>query len=130
DVAGKFTLVGETLAITQFKGMLEDVQYEINGQVDGLDKHAPFNITARISRFTIPQEPRYLPALPRVVQKQFQRFAPSGEFSALVNVKRTTPDGEIFYDGQVEVDKAQGVYAKFPYPLKDVRGVLRFNKQE
>jgi len=130
QVAGRFTMVGEKVAITQFKGLLEDVQYEINGQIDGLDKDAAFNITARTARFTIPQEPRYLLALPRAVQKQFQRFAPSGEFSALVNVKRTTPAGEILYDGQVEVDKAQGSYEKFPYPLKDVRGVLRFNNNE
>lgn len=130
NVSGKFTVVGETGAITQLRGKIEDIAYEINGQIDGLDRNSPFNMSVRISKFNIPQEPRYLLALPRVVQKQFSRFAPSGEFSAMVNIKRTEPSGEIQYDGQVEVEKARGVYAKFPYPLNDVRGVLRFNNEE
>lgn len=130
NVSGKFTVVGETAAVTQLRGEIENIGYEINGQIDGLDSNSPFKMSVRISKFNIPQEPRYLLALPRVVQKQFSRFAPSGTFSAMVNIERAVVDGDIQYDGQVEVENASGVYAKFPYPLSDVRGELRFNNKE
>jgi len=130
DVSGRFTIANQTITVTDMKGQIEDLQYVINGQVHGLSRDAPFRLSVQTGPFAIPEEPRYLLALPTAVQKRFRRFSPSGWFQAQAVIQRVEPAGRMIYEGSVRISKAKLAYHQFPYPLEDVHGELRFNDEQ
>lgn len=130
NVSGRFTIDNDQITITNLSGQIEDLHYTINGQVFGLNRDAPFKLSIRTQPFALPEEPRYLLALPSKFQKHFRRFTPSGNFEALVILERRAPGGRLIYDGVVEVSQAKILYEKFKYPLTDVKGQLRFDDEK
>jgi len=130
DVSGRFTIDNDHITITDLSGQIEHLHYLIDGEVFGLNRDAPFKLSLRTKPFAIPEKARYLLALPAKIQKHFKRFAPSGNFQALVILERQEPGGRLIYDGVVEVSQAKILYERFKYPLADVRGELRFNDEK
>ncbi len=129
NVSGRFKIMNDSITVSDLAGQVEDLRYVIDGQVYGFDRDAPFKMSVRTAPFAIPEKPRYLLALPTAVQKQFERFTPSGTFQARVMVERKEPGGRLNYDGTVQVSDAKIVYHQFPYPLEQVEGELRFNDE-
>ena len=126
---GKITVAREIITFHDLIGQVEDFRYQINGRVRGFSMDAPLAMSAKI-RGRIPDQPRYLPALPLGVQKTFNRFTPAGRFTALVMVDRVRAGADLRYDGRVELADAQILDARFPYPLDNVQGELRFDNEK
>ena len=129
DVSGRFSIVNDQITITELTGQIENIEYVINGQVTGFSRDAPFRLSLETDDFAIPEQPRYLLALPTPVQKQFRRLSPSGTFKALVVIERKQLGGRLGYDGTVRVSNARMKYHQFPYPLEGVNGELRFDDE-
>ncbi len=129
DVSGWFSIVNESITITDLTGQIEGIRYTIDGRVDGFTRDVPFQLSVRTEPFSIPEKPRYMFALPTGVQQQFKLFNPSGMFKALVVLERRKPGDRVSYDGTVEISDAKILYEKFRYPLENVRGELRFNDE-
>lgn len=127
EVSGRFTLADEKVVVENLTGKVEGMTYVLNGSIDNLRADAPFHLTLRVNPLIIPEEPRYMLAMPKAVQRGFQRLNPSGSFKALVVVERKAPAGKISYDGKVELVKVKLLYSKFAYPLHDMEGEVRFN---
>ncbi len=129
DVSGRFTIVNQTITVTDLTGQIEELRYVINGRVQGFHRDAPFKLTVHTDPFAIPEKPRYLLALPTEVQKHFNRFTPSGVFQAKASLERSEPGGRLTYDGSVSVSEAKLIYHQFRYPLENVQGQLRFDDE-
>ncbi len=129
-VSGRFSIANETIEVTDLTGEIEGLRYTISGRVQGFSHDAPFTLSAQTQRFAIPDQPRYLLALPTAVQKQFRRFSPQGTFIAQVQIERRKPGGQLTYDGSVQVHDARMLFEHFKYPLHHVRGLLRFNDEQ
>ena len=137
DVDGRITILGNTINIAALDGEIEGFHYSVSGQVRGLSTDAPFQLAARI-RGTLPENPRYLFALPQPVQRNFSRFLPSGSFNGFIQLERPArnsddaPDKqpELAYSGQVTIGAGRITYEKHPYPLHDVRGVFKFTNEQ
>ena len=130
DVSGRFTIDNDYITISNLSGQIEDLHYLIDGEVFGLNRDAPFKLSVQTKPFAIPEEARYLLALPAKIQKHFKRFTPSGNFQALVVLERQKPGGRLIYDGVIEISQAKVMYERFKYPLTDVTGKLRFNDEK
>jgi len=127
---GRFTVMQNNLIrVSDLSGTIEGFDYLINGYSRGFAEDAAFRMSARIVGI-LPEKPRYLPLFPMAVQKQFKRFDPSGKFQADVMIHRDQPGKTIEYDGRLAMTNAKLRYWKFPYPLQDVSGEFRFNRQQ
>ncbi|MCC7204669.1 MAG: hypothetical protein IT441_06290 [Phycisphaeraceae bacterium] len=142
-VHGSFDLRGETIHLNHLHGRIEDVAYVINGQVHGFSADAPFDFQVNVAG-GIPDQPRFLYALPKTAQTQFYRFMPSGLFDADIHLSRTPaqtvadastppaatrPAEKINYEGSVRFSKAKLRYFRFPYPLQDLRGTIKLSNK-
>lgn len=128
-VNGRFNVTFSSIQVQNLTGQIEGLDYKLDGQINGFDAEAPFKLVVEIKQFELPQKPRYLPALPRSIQNQFYRFTPSGNFRALVLLERKDREGKISYDGTVNLSNVNASFSKFPYPISDLRGELRFNDE-
>ncbi|MCC7406714.1 MAG: hypothetical protein IT442_01495 [Phycisphaeraceae bacterium] len=134
-VHGAFDLRGEAIRLNHLHGQIEDVAYVINGQVHGFSADAPFDFQVSLAG-GIPDQPRFLYALPKTAQTQFYRFMPSGLFDATIHLFRSPPDpattqpgDDINYDGAVRFKHAKLRYFRFPYPLHDLQGTIRLSNR-
>lgn len=127
--SGRFTVSGQEVRIEQLRGTVEGVDYQIDGRIIGLTRDAPFALVLRVDKLSIPDDPGKLPAMPPKVVKEFARFNPSGDFSALVHVSREKQGERVKVDGVVSVKNARMVYSGFPYALQQVEGELRFTDE-
>jgi len=130
DVSGRFTLDGDQIRIRELTGRIEGIRYHVTGRVRGFGPDAPFTLDLRTEPFTVPAEPPYLPALPPVVREQYDHFDPKGRFRADVRLTRRKPGGTIHHEGRVKVIDATLRYHKFPYPVQNLRGTLRFDNDK
>lgn len=129
NVHGAFELRGETITLTDLRGSIEAIDYRINGRILGFDpEQAPFHFDVELVG-SIPEQPRYLFAMPPQVQKMFDRFTPSGRFDAEVSFNRFESGGALAYEGRVQLHEVKGRYAKFPYPVSNVNALLTFDRQ-
>ncbi len=127
--SGRFVLRGSNVQVQELRGVVEGVPYQIDGQARGLDLNAPFEMSIQTQAFSVPEDPEDLPALPPELFKQFKRFSPSGSFSALVFVSRREVGGRVSYTGKVSLLEARLRYARFAYPLQNLRGEIRFSDE-
>lgn len=128
-VSGAFDVRGDAITFTNLRGSIEGIDYQIDGRVLGFDPDAAtFAFDVRVDG-SIPEQPRYMFAMPPQVQKMFDRFRPSGRFNAQVKLHRSQAGAALTYEGQVRLDGVKGRYAKFPYPIEQVHGVLSFDPQ-
>ena len=128
--SGSLTFRNRGVTIENLRGQIEGVGYQIDGEVLGFDALAPLNLTIRAPDFNIPRQPRYLMVMPEKVVRQFQRFQPSGRFSALIRLERKQHGGDLTYQGEVSAHDVAAVYDRFPYPLDHLRGRIRFDQEK
>jgi len=128
-VSGVFELGGEQIRVRSLRGHVENIDYLIDGVVNGFAADAAFAFHAMVSG-AIPEEPGYIFAMPAQVQKQFYRFRPSGRFEAVLDIAVPQPGAELAFSGTVRLSNAKSLYAKFPYPLHDLSGEITFDNRQ
>ncbi len=131
EVSGAIGLAGRRITLSHVAGRIEDLRYVIDGQVAGLSREAPFELTVRTEPFQLAEQPAgYLLALPQHVQDRLQRFTPQGTFAISALLRRETRGGLLVYAGQVDLADAQLTFPRFNYPLREVAGTLRFDDEQ
>ncbi len=154
-VNGSFRFDSKGIYIEQLIGQIEGLNYNIRGQIDGYDPEAPFDLALQTQPFRVPEQPRYLPALPKDVQQIFRMLTPVGWMQASLSARRQGHGGEIQFGGTADIlsgrpllealarydpqaaglDPADpkfvshGKYFEFPYEVRNCQGKLRFDKQ-
>ena len=126
DVAGRFVIDRGGLVLSGLTGHTDDFSCEVNGRVSGFALDSAFDLTIKTGVFNIPENPGYMSVLPVKLQNMFPAFAPSGQGRAEVSIRREAPSQPLKYQGTVEVINARLTYHRFPYPLTDLNGMLRF----
>lgn len=129
-VSGRFTVEQKQIRVVNLRGRIAGVRYTINGHIDGFAAGAPFQVSAATRKFTVPKQPRYIFALPPVVQKQYHLLSPSGTFKVQVGAMRQRSGGPIEYGGQVQLINAKATFSHFPYPVHDLNGLISFDKNQ
>ena len=62
-----------------------------------------------------------------MLAKVLEHFPGTGTLKAMVHIERKKTGDPPSLEGTVTVLDATGCYAKFPYPLQNIRGELKFN---
>lgn len=127
--SGRFKVSGDQIKIEKLIGEIEGFTYQINGNVNGLHPDAPFTLTSKMTG-KITSQPRYAPWFGKQVKKAFEDLKPSGDLQVNVLVKREQLNGPFSYQGSVDIRNASINHVAFPYPLSDVRGLIRFDDQQ
>lgn len=105
------------------------LHYRVSGSM-GLSPEDPFSLSLKTEdRFLVPEEPRYIFALPLAVQKFFHDFNARGKIEATVAVIRQQHDQKPVFQGTATVYEGRGHFQKFPYDLTNVRGKITFNER-
>lgn len=154
-VSGTFRFDADRVYINGLVGEIEGLVYKIEGEIGGYAKESPFRIRLETLPFQVPEEPRYMIALPVQVQKIFSKLNPAGWMRVSGELRRDETGGELDYNGTAtilsgrplidalrgagqitgRVDPAdpkwdsRGFYHKFPYPLHQCRGLLTFSNE-
>lgn len=154
-VSGTFRFDSDRVYINGLVGEIEGLVYKIEGEIGGYAKDSPFRIRLETLPFQVPEEPRYMIALPVPVQKIFSKLNPAGWMRVSGELRRDETGGELDYNGTAivlsgrplidalrdagqitgRIDPAdpkwdsRGFYHKFPYPLRQCRGLLTFSNE-
>lgn len=127
-VSGTFSIVRDEITINDLRGSIEGIGYQIDGKIFGLDESAPFRFIVRTEPFEIGEQAN-LYSLPRAVENELRRFSPSGTFHAQATIERKRAGGPLHFDGRLTLQDVDAAYWRFDYPLKDLRGTIRFTHQ-
>ncbi len=127
DVSGKLDFSQSGL-IADVRGRIEDLPARVRIMTEGLALDAPFEALISAEPFPIRDEPDLLPFAPEVVRERFRDFSgPTARITeAEVLVKRNGP-GDPLVTGFIAFEDGEAAYEAFPYPIKDLRGVVRFD---
>lgn len=129
-VSGRFKLTRQRISVENLRGAVEGLTCTVDGDIDGFDVNAPFNLHVRVDPFAVPASPPALPNLPDFVKKVYERYNPSGVVKASVRMQRRESGGRLSYSGTASFTKGSGRYYRFPYPFHDVQGEIRFNDEK
>ena len=131
DVCGAFVFDNQGVHIQDtLSGTVEGLPYEITGGYNGYSVQAPFRLSLVTEAFVIPEQPRFIYALPQPVQEAFEVIRPSGTMRATLMISRDDPEGEIDYEGLATLIDAKCVPEQFPYPLTQCRGQISFDREQ
>ncbi len=129
EVDARIVIVRDTISIQKLVGSFEGTRYSIAGTIRGFAEDAAFDLTARTQEFTLTDSPDFVAHLPPRLRKHYDRFSPAGTAWIEASTRRDSRGGEVAYDGVLHVVRGSGRYVKFPYPLVNVRGDIRFNDE-
>lgn len=129
EVRGTLVFAAQRMELKEVVGKIEDLVYQIDGQIDGYHADAPLRLTLRTDEFDIPDTPRYIFALPEPVQKVFRLLTPVGRLRVSMALWRAEPGDRLDYTGTAVISEATGQYHKFAYPLSNCRGLVVFNRE-
>lgn len=88
NVSGTFRFDANRVYIESLVGEIEGLVYKIDGQIAGYEKRSPFRIKIETLPFRVPEEPRYMIALPAAVQKVFKKLSPVGWMRVTMDLAR------------------------------------------
>lgn len=122
-------------AAAKLNGLVEDLPYQVTLTYDGLSAEAPFTLEFVSRGFKVQENPQLLPYAPGTVRRRLAQFSsPTMTMNTRVVVKRGAPvDGQpglVTLDGTIEVANGAAAYEKFPYPVVDLEGVIKFNNEQ
>ncbi len=130
-VSGAFEFNREGFQIVdQLRGTIEGLPYTIAGGSEGYDPNGPFRLAIKTGELDIPDQPRYVYALPQAVQQVFQMITPVGRMSVSLSVWRPAHGEPIDYAGTATIHSGEGRYARFPYKLENCRGIVHFSPRQ
>ncbi|MBI1373041.1 MAG: hypothetical protein GC159_09795 [Phycisphaera sp.] len=137
-------------------GRIEGLKYHVSGTIKGYNADAPFDLSLQTAPFRIPEEPKYMVALPIGVQDVFKMLNPVGWLEVSMSLRRNLPGGKIepsgtatvltgrqLYGRLVEEDPdaaakytpnspelvSRGFYHKFTYPFTNAHGLVTFDSE-
>lgn len=125
-VNGRLIADHASVRIENLTGTIEGVRYHLNGTW-GIDAATPGALTLQTDPFTIDRNPLFVSGLPTAAARLFAHMTPSGRFQATTQIRRATPGGKVAVSGRVKVIDARATYAKFPFPVENIRGVVSFD---
>lgn len=130
QINGDFFLSSDGVEILDLTGRWGDLRCEIEGRQLGFGPKQPFELAVRTSPLDIPPRPESVSDLPGWIQRIFERYDPSGTVQGLAFVRREVEDGPVDYHGEVRLRGGRARFHKFPYPLSDIKGLIRFDTKE
>ncbi|MFW6060959.1 MAG: AsmA-like C-terminal region-containing protein, partial [Phycisphaeraceae bacterium] len=130
QVSGRLTFDDQALHFEQITGRLGGVDYRVDGTLEDFDIAAPLDITVRAEPFTVPEGRAFLDVLPPELRGHYARFEPTGRFAFHVRLHRDEAGGPLRYEGAVDILEAKGRYHKFPFPVHDAHGRVRFTHEQ
>ena len=125
-VNGRLIADHNSVRIENLTGTIEGVHYHLNGTW-GIDAATPGALTLQTDPFTIDRNPLFVSGLPTAAARLFAHMNPSGRFQATTQIRRATPGGEVAVSGRVKIIDARATYAKFPFPVENIRGAVSFD---
>lgn len=129
-VSGRFNLTHQKITVENLRGTVEGLTMVVDGDIFGFDQNAPFKLAVRVEPFDVPAAPPSLPNLPEFVKKIYERYSPSGRVRAAVRILREQAGGRLSYSGTAFLSNGTCRYFRFPYPVHDVQGEIRFNDEK
>ena len=106
-------------------------QWAIGGQFLGYEQQSDFALDISSPEFLLPRDPELIKSLPRALRTILEDWDASGLIAIDSNLKRVAKVGpQIQASGQVRCIDAAGEFRYFPYPIKNIQGLIRFNPQK
>jgi len=130
NVSGRIVFTSEGIRFHGLTGRIENNIVTGDGHVDGYDPDAPFWLRIVACNALIPYRPRCLPSLPREVQSEYRRFQPVGRANLTLTVSRPERRGRIEAQARLTALSGGFCFADFAYPLRDVRGVIHYYRDQ
>ncbi len=135
DVTGavRFDVAGLKATLT---GLIEDLRYKVSLTTEGLALDAPFSMTVSTAEpFLVEKHPTLLPFAPPVVRMRFATFSgPTAMVDAEVKVSRgpkpDSGDAPTRVAGLLSFKNGAARYDRFPYPVYQMNGLVRFSDEE
>ncbi|MEX2212536.1 MAG: hypothetical protein WD768_00315 [Phycisphaeraceae bacterium] len=129
DTHGPITLTNNDQVTIDLKGSIEGkgyaATYEVSGTVQGLDENAAFDVAVHLDG-SLPDDIESLKDLPPQVRALLNRYGPQGRFIIDATIQRDPSTSTLLTSGTVQLVDSSLVYSRFPYPLKNVNGVIAF----
>ena len=135
-MSGSVVLAGSGLTVKALRGRIMNYSFRVPSAAftdfdDGLGSPA-FHLTIELPHWRVSR--RY----PRIVSTRAFRAArgiiyqlrPSGLMDVRVQVNRALGSATPRVRGQILCRRVRARYALFPYPMHDIRGVIRFSRHE
>lgn len=119
----------------ELAGAIEDLPCQVELETQGLSLDAALVCRIRAENFRVADQPRLLPFAPRVVKRNFLRFSgPTALINGEVEIRRpaggSEGSGRLSAAGFISFTEGTARFDKFPYPFRDVSGVLRFDEEK
>lgn len=130
QVSGRLVFTDDVLRMEDLTGRFAGINYHVQGALAGFDADAKLDVTVRAEPFVIPEGPMLRLLLPRELREHYERFTPSGRFAFHVRLHRDDIGAPLEYEGAVDILEGKGRYHKFPFPLQNARGRVRFTNEQ
>ncbi len=136
NVTGRIQFDRNGVVARGLRGTIEDLNYEVSFQTEGLALDAPFRLDVRtVDGFTVASTPELLPFAPEIVRRRFRTFSgPTAIVDAEVTVQRaaSTPEGPArpTINGVIRFRDGAAAYENFAYPVTQLAGLVAFNDEE
>ncbi len=107
-------------------GFIDDLQYEVTLDYQGLDAQSPFDAVLTTS-FHLDQHFRPAKFLPQDVIEKLDRFDnPVADVNARLQIQRRAGQ-DVRVSGRAEIHNGSAIYKKFRYPFTHLDGVVSFD---
>ncbi|MEM8738523.1 MAG: hypothetical protein AAGG38_08615 [Planctomycetota bacterium] len=126
EVSGRFVVTRDSVEVQDLTGVIEGIRYHASGRW-GFAAGAAGSMSVSTDPFVLDENPKFLASLPMVGVQIFKRLSPSGRFQASTVFSREAGQ-PVEASGTVKLLGARGRYHKFPFPIHDMHGLIRFNR--
>lgn len=133
DVAGTFRFSESRVEVDGLVARYHENVLRIDGFIDGYEPEAPMQLRVANSPthpLQISESPAYLSSLPPRARETYHRFRPRGTGSLVVEVRRDRADASPRISGRLDIASGQFTFDRFPYPVHEARGRIRFGVDE
>ncbi|HVT88662.1 MAG TPA: hypothetical protein VHD56_07420 [Tepidisphaeraceae bacterium] len=125
QVHGQFTFSdNQNIEIKDLRGWLEEMPFEINGEIKGYSPDAEAHLELASQLMQIPAVPRYLNSLPPNVREIYDRFKPNGTCGFDVHLDRPAAGATPIVTGRINILNGNFAFERFPYPLRNTSGQI------
>jgi hypothetical protein len=124
-----FALQKPAMRIINLTGEVLGYRFVADCDVKGATSDAPFALRLRFPQANLTD--RYPPLFMAFLTSQdlLQRVEPHGVMDIALDMRRSTADGPLTFNGTIDCHDARMRYAHFPFPLDHVNGRITFDQQ-
>lgn len=122
---------GTSGLVADLKGVIDELEYDVALDFQGLDKDSPFDATL-VTDFRLDEHFKPAKFLPPKVMSKLDRFEnPIADVHAVVNISRgPKKDAGIKVSGKADLSNGSAIYKKFRYPFYDISGIIEFDPDQ